>query len=416
MSERPPGAGAEVPAIEIEENVDEPVAEGVLDAAPESAPPLDDLNELLEESAQMAQQALMSTQEVDALLKEREGYMDRYDTASWNKKSRLQRVEGFNPLKELDPQDYDSLVDEGVVDDAYVTRLKHLDHVIHQLEAVRSGTGQIFDRLTQLLERRAAVRDWLEGQVQARKDALAERREAVRAKLEEFYVRRINELTVAIDEIEANPRVQERLEQEAEAAIAELKERRQEIITEAMRYVASLSARHERAFARLTELIGAKAVRSLMDLPKQRDPKTKARITREAQEPIMESILNGEGDAQLRDPKEIVPWVARTASIDYFGAINFLRAEERMEALRKMPGAEAEPAQKLLKDRARILNENAVLRFLIGSKWHVDPRTKKKILSRFWAAFDERRAADKKRADEESRAKGAAKGAAKKKK
>ena len=404
-TERPRGAGVEAPAVEIEEGANDPMGVG----APEVAPDLGDLDDLLGESAQMAKTALMSEQEVDELLTKREAYIDRYTTASRNKESRLRRVEGFNPLKDLDAEDYDSLIAEGVVDRDYADKLEHLDEVIEDLEAVSSPSEEILARLAQLLERRAPVREWLEGKVQDRKEALAQRREDVRAKLEAFYIRRINELTAAVVEIEANPRVQDRLDKEAEVAVAELKAQRQEVIREVTRYVASLSARHGRAFNRLTQIAGEAAVTSLMDIPQQRDSRTRTRIVGEVREAIMDGILKETGDKQVREPKEIVPWAARTSSIDYFGALEFLRTSKRMDELKRMPGAEEQQAQRLLEDRDRILLENEVLRSLFGSKWRVDAKTKKKTLAPFWAAFDRRVAADKKKANVAAKAQGAGK-------
>jgi hypothetical protein len=109
---------------------------------------------------------------------------------------------------------------------------------------------------------------------------------------------------------------------------------------------------------------------------------------------LITAIIEGEGDKQLKNPKEIVPWKVTSTSISYGPAINDLRFFQTEQALRAAAEAGNEQAKKLLEQREQILNENEAIRRLVGPQWITDRRTGERRMGAFWAAFETRKKND----------------------
>jgi SAM-dependent methyltransferase len=108
---------------------------------------------------------------------------------------------------------------------------------------------------------------------------------------------------------------------------------------------------------------------------------------------LINAIIEGEGEKQLKDPKEILP-LKMPSSIPYREAIDFLRFNETEKALRAAAEAGNQQVEKLLKQREQILKVDEVFRLLVGRKWITDRKTGEQRIGAFWAAFETRKKND----------------------
>ena len=364
-------------------------------------PDIKDLDNILRESEEVAEAASLSEEEIDKMIEKRQEALGRFQSIDVIREERLRRVENFNPLGGLTPADYDRLVQEGMIDSEYAERLKKLDGVIGKLEALAYPTADAVAELERLAQIRNSFREKLESQIEEKQQELSERREDVKSKVLGHYARRVEELEKVIAEIEANPRVVERLHAMAEQERKEFEEKiereQKELLTAATRFIQSLSARHANSFNRLSEITGnEKIAEDLLKALKEEDERKQQSAFDRVRSRVIKSIIEGEGKQQLKEPKEIVPWEVRPTSIPYVGAINTLRYRGTTEALQAAADAGSEQAKRLLEQRRQILAENEILSKLVGRKWITDRKTGEKRLGEFWSAFETRKANDKK--------------------
>jgi hypothetical protein len=404
-SYRPPVA--ETPVEEQEGGI----AVEVSEAEEAKTPSIEDLDALLRESESVATVASISEKEIDEMVETRQESLDRLQNIEVIRESRLQRVENFNPLKDLTPNDYERLVQEGMIDAPYAERLKKLDGVIAKLEALDYPPADAKAELEKLSGVRNAFREKLEGQIEERQQEIAARREGVKNRVLEHYGTRVEELERTIAEIESNPRVMERLreiaekemqavfakrEAEKKAFEAKIEQERKAAIQEASHYIQSLGARHSNAFKRLGELLSnEKIADELVMVLGEEDVRKQQGAFDRVRSRLMNAIIDGEGSKQLKDPKEIVPWKVAQTSIQYREAIDFLRFHETEKALRTAAKAGDTQAQKLLKQRKQVINGNEVIRRLVGPQWVTDRKTNERRMGAFWAGFETRKKNDK---------------------
>ena len=391
---------------EQQEGYRPPVAETKMEklevsTAEEAAMPSgEDLDALLRESESVATVASMSEKEIDEMVERRQESLDRLQDVGPIQESRLQRVENFNPLKSLKPSDYERLVQEEMIDAPYAERLKKLDGVITKLESLDFPSADAKAELEKLSGVRSAFRERIESQITEQQQEITTRREEVKNKVLEHYAKRTDELERVIAKIESNPRVIERLqtmaEQERQAFQAKIEQEQKRIVQEAARYIQSLGARHANAFKRLGDLTGNdKLADELMQTLGEGDEQKQQGALDKVRSRLMNAVIDGEGEKQLKDPKEIVPWKVGPTSIQYGDAMNFLRFHETEKALQAAAEAGNEQAKKLLEQREQIIAGNEVVRRLVGPQWSTDRKTNKRRMGAFWATFETRKKNDK---------------------
>jgi hypothetical protein len=382
-----------------------------VNAAEEAAlPSVEDLEARLRDAESVATSASVSEKEIDEMIERRQESLDRLRDISSIQESRLRKVENFNPLKDLEPDDYERLVREGIVDNAYAQRYKATpaqlisyfqkrDKVITDLEKLEYPTANAIAELERLVTERNRFRQELESLIAERQEEIAARREEIKNKLLEHYTRRAEELERTIAEIESNPRVIERLrtmaEKERQAFQAKIEQEWKKIIQEAGRYIQSLGARHVNVFKRLGELTGnEKIAEELLQILREGDERKMQSALDKIRSRLIDAIIDGEGERQLKDPKEIVPWRVGPTSIRYSDAMKFLLFQETEKTLRAAAEAGNEQAKKLLEQRERIIAGNEIIRKLVGPQWITDRRTNKRRMGAFWAAFETRKKND----------------------
>jgi len=363
-------------------------------------PSIEDVDALLRESENIVKVAAMSEKEIDEMIKRRQEALDRLRELDLIRESRLQEAERYNPLGDLRPDDYDRLVQEGMIDMSYAERLKKLGDVIAKFEAIDYPTADTKAQLERLSQVRNAFREKLESQIAERQQEIAAQREEMKNNALKYYAEEVEKLQQIIKEIEANPRVIERLrimaEKERQAFQAKIEQEQKRIIQEATRYLQSLGARHTNAFRRIGNFVGnEKIVDELMQAFTEGDDRKQRNTLDKVRSRLIDAIINGEGEKQLKDPKEIVPWKVTPTTIRYREAMNFLQWHETEKALQAAAEAGNRQAQKLLEQRKQIILGNEILRRLVGPEWITDRKTGKRHMSAFWAAFETRKKNDK---------------------
>lgn len=391
-----------------ETQVEEPKVSTAEEAA---MPSIEDLDALLRESESVATVASMSEKEIDEMVERRQESLERLQDVGTIRESRLQKVENNNPLGGLKPSDYERLVQEEMIDAPYAERLKKLDGVIAKLESLDYPSADAKAELEKLSSVRNAFREKLEGQIGEQQQEITARREEVKNKVLEHYAKRTEELERTVAEIESNPRVAERLqtmaekemselfakrEKEKQEAEARIEKERKAVIQEATRYIQSLGTRHSNAFKRLGELVGnEKIADELLQALGEEDARKQQVAFDRVRSRLMNAVIDGEGEKQLKDPKEIVPWKVGPTSIQYGDAMNFLRFHETEKALQVAADAGNEQAKKIVEQREQIINGNEVIRRLVGPQWVTDRKTNNRRAGAFWANFETRKKNDK---------------------
>lgn len=363
-------------------------------------PSVEDLDALLRESENVATVASMSEEEIDGMVERRQKSLDRLQNIDTIQESRLREVENFNPLEGLKPNDYKRLVQEEMIDAPYAERLEKLDKVIAKLESLDFPSTDARAQLEKLSGVRNAFRGKIESQIAQQQEETATRREEVKNKVLEHYAKRMEELEKVIAEIESNPRVIERLqttaEKERQAFQIKIEQERKKIVQEAARCIQSLGARHANAFKRIGDFAGnEKIADELMQILGEGDERRKQSALDKVRSRLMNAVIDGEGEKQLKDPKEIVPWRVASTTVQYGDAIDFLRFHETEKALQAAAEVGNEQAEKLLEQRKQIIAGNEIIRRLVGSQWVTDPKTNEKRMGAFWAAFETRKKNDK---------------------
>lgn len=393
-----------------ETEVEEPKTE--ISTAEEAAmPSIKDLDALLRESEGIAMVASMSEEEIDKMVERQQESLERLQVVDAIRESRLQRVENYNPLGGLNASDYERLVQEEMIEAPYAERLKQLDGVIAKLESLDYPSADAKAELEKLSRVRNAVREKLESQIGERQQEVTARREEVKNKVLEHYAKRTEELERVIADIESNPRVMERLwtmaekemkelfarrEKEKQEAEARIEQEQKAIIQEATSCIQSLGARHGNAFKRLGELVGNEKIsEELLQALGQEDARKQQGAFDRVRSRLIGAIIDGEGEKQLKDPREIVPWKTGSTSTPYGDAMNFLRFYGTEQALQAAANTGNEQARKLLEQREQIISGNEVIQRLVGREWVFDQQTKQKRRGTFWAAFETRNKNDK---------------------
>lgn len=361
-----------------------------------SLPNIEDLDSILEESEKVIENASVSMEQIDEMVGKRGEMLEQLYSLESTHERRLQRVADFDPLKDLNPGDYNRLVSVGIVDSASAEKLQKLEEVISRLSELEQPTSDVRSELKRLKELRKSFRKQLKVQIGGKKQEICERRERVRCKLSAHYSKRVTALLDSIEEIEANPRVLDRLwvlEKEERQKLEEESRQFIELMNESTQ---SLSIRHAKAFERLSEVTGSESIAQdlLKSLLKDYGQRQNAYFDG-VRGRLITSVIDGEGRGQLKGPKEVAPWIERTDEVPYVETMNSLRYRGNRERLRSMAQAGDEQAAQLLKACKQLANENAVLRKLVGRKHVTDHKTGKKGLGSFWAAFETRRQNDK---------------------
>ena len=364
-------------------------------------PNLEYLDKLLEEADSVLKSAMQSSADIDELIEKHKVTKERIDNIDVLRESRLRRVEDFDPFGRLKSDDYERLVRERVIKKDIAESLKVIDEMITEFESIEYPEAYVVEKFEKVYQEQRILRDYTESKIREREDKKATQRERLISRVVDHYGNRIQELEQVIAEIESDPAVMERLKLMDEEKKKEFEEKmekeRELILKEASRYTQSLGARHENAFTRIGEIAGNEGIADeLMGALDEEDLKKRRSVFQSVRDKLKNAIIDGEDEKQILTPQEVVPWMGRASSIDYRGALEFLKSPETFKTLQKAADEGDENARQLLEKRDWIIKGNTAFRALVGAKYYTDKKTQQKKKGDFWHAFEVREYNDSK--------------------
>lgn len=350
-----------------------------------------DAQTVLQEARTAAQLAAMSEAEVRLMVKKMRETEKRMETAKQIRDQRLARIEAYDPLKDVTPLDVDKLVAEGFIFGKQGEKIKQLQNALLNLYKAKTLTAEGQAHLVRCQDALEQINKEIKTKLDARRSELNERRAQVKETAVAHYAARIQELEGIVKSIRENPRVIEHLRQLEEKARTDAEKRMIETYNKTYEIVRrdlkSLVDRHRNAFNRLIQVLGDPEVKARLEqafvLP---DEKKKTQAFGEIRAQLREAILHGKDQKQVKSPSELVPWDSKSP-IDYFEAVDHLRSDAVVKALEHKAAKGDELAKKLIDDRAAVLNENNVLRYLFGKRWERDNRGNR-VPGPFWNLFE----------------------------
>ncbi|MFH0905506.1 MAG: hypothetical protein V1826_02190 [bacterium] len=300
----------------------------------------------------------------------------------------------------LSPDQLDELASLALINPDYAQKIQTIDSAIAKLKNLAEPTIETGDKLTQLNNVRAGIRAGIEQTISRRRDELAaeleKRIKEIEAATAESAAALINELR----QLEANPRVMARLEEmrieQARQAQLEKELAQKEVLKIAQRFSQSLRNRYAAVAARIAEITGRQALSSanewLWQVTAETDEQRQQRgeFLKGVKNELVDSILDGESLQQVREPREVVPWLTSAKAIRYGEAYNYLTNRDVQQALAELAEAGSQQAAEVLSDWSCIQEFHDAFDFMFGRKYFTDPRTKERRPDRFWAAFEQR--------------------------
>ncbi|MBN2306564.1 hypothetical protein JXD20_01115 [Candidatus Peregrinibacteria bacterium] len=367
----------------------------VLRLVEDTLPDIGNLDVILKESEKVISHASLTEERIDEMIQKRAGLLERLQNTEATRDQRLEHVQDYDPFGDIDVGNYEGLVSAGVLDAENAVRLKKLDAVIDRLSSLDPPTIDSATELKKLSALRESFQKQLEERIKIRQQAVIDRRVEVRNKVLSHYLKRTGGLRAAIAEIDAQPKVLEKLK----VLEAETREKRKKEMEQFVRMmnesVQVLSDRHAKVFKRLSELTGNENItEDLLNAFLKESAQRQRNIFTGVRNRLIGSVIDGEGKGQLKSSKEVVPWAEHSANISYVETVNGLRYFGNRKRLETMAAAGDVQAAQLLEECEQLINENEVLRRLIGKKHITDRETGKKCLGPFWAAFETRKAND----------------------
>ncbi len=371
-------------------------------------PSADKMNAILSKAKKVSSVALMSQAEIDKLVRQRQEAIDEYQDIV-AKESSLKTTKPINPFDNLEPSDYQRLVQEKIITEESVKCFIEIDNEIAKFQSLPNPSLEAKTQLETLLNLRNSVKEGLESKIKEEQQKTAIKNEEQIRYQVEVYKERAQKLDKIISEIGSNPRVRDYLHTIAEKEMEEFfdqRERekkeyetkvakiRQEIIDTSARFVQSLKDRYNNAFKRLEVLFEDKEISDkLAQILDEKDEQKQRDGLAQARKHLIKSIIEGEGVKQLKNPAEIIPWADVVTSIPHGTAMNYL--DNSHKDLQIMASLGNERAKKLLEQYKQIIKSNEIIRRLVGPKWYTDPNSKEKRLSRFYTAFEQRKKNDR---------------------
>ncbi len=353
-----------------------------------SLPDLNYLDDILEESEKIVKLAMLSEQEINEMLEKRQETRDEIRELEIDKENRLQQAELFNPVENLTIADYKRMVVEGIIDESYAKRLEKLDDIINTFSVLDNISTENALKLRKLSQIRSSIRKKLESQIQERQQEFIEYQKEIKDQIFQDYAEKVEKLENIMLEIESNPKAFNKLydvaKKEMEASERKKEEIEKKVILEATRITQSLTARHSNVFKRLEEIVHFNSgdeekniKENLVEVLKRGNKKEIQSVFDKVRSQIIKSIVEGEGEEQIKSSKELVPWEIYATAIPYIDAINDISALSFKKPLQELANKDNEKAEELLKQCSQIFDENLALRKLVGKKWIRDKKTGK---------------------------------------
>lgn len=336
----------------------------------------------LSDSTAIIRHAAMTQQEVKTLIEKRGVVQKNIESVRRREEKIRQALDQFrNPLDAISPADYDDLVKAKLLSKEDAKKFHALDTQIQIARQIphSARTQELNTTLEQLSDIQSKLHEGLQQKIREHQAWITERIETAKNTVAEIYTKRVHALESAITEIDAHPRVVERLKQIAEDQKEREKAEKLKISKEMSRILQSLRDRHANAFERLAKMTGNPNLRedlhAVLDKKPEADTKTAAATLRreqmdfykKVQDQLIRSISIEEGDEQLKSLREVNPGFTKGV-VDY---------DKEMEKLSKgtpellivfiLARQGNTQAIKLLEEKDHLLRENSALHTILDA-------------------------------------------------
>jgi|GEM_PF-2141605 len=319
----------------------------------------------------------MTEQEIDNLIKQREFAKKRLEKMDSWKKERQKKLEQFaSSLDTIDSSDYDSLKKVGLLTQEHAHKLKEIDTQVQIIKKMEHPSDEFTQKIEQLTDYLGRANQEIREAIRQKQGQFTDRIEKLKNKLAEMYIKRSEELTALLKNIESQPRVMDRLkeieEEQTQKKETEEREIQIKLLSELTRAAQSMRDRHTNAFKRLAEILNNPAVKdeslaALEQSKKSTTIKQSEDYFREIGDHLIKSVLTGENDKQIKSLKEITPRVM-PGGIDYSEAKRNLENAANLAAISALAEKGNAQAKKLLEQREQLLQESAALDKILEQK------------------------------------------------
>lgn len=161
------------------------------------------LDALLNDSSKIMEdviQADMSEEQISEALKNREEALTQLNKLDIDLKVSLQRVEEYDPFKDIILSDYELLAEKKLIDGSDVERMRKLDGVIAEMQATKYLTEEATKKLQQLLEVKSGFKDKIERRKEELKSEVDACREDMRQQvLEQHFDKEEQQMKIVRD-------------------------------------------------------------------------------------------------------------------------------------------------------------------------------------------------------------------------
>lgn len=352
----------------------------------------EELKSLLARSESIINHSIATEKNIDQLIEERQAITSRIPEIELNKEARLNRVEGFNPLQNLNAEDYDRLINEEIIDQEYAEILKSLDNLIRLGETESSPTLELSAQLEALSEQKNMAREVIEDKIAEKQEEIEIRRNEVRERVVEHYSKRIIQLEQRLAEIESNPQVFEKVQKIHEEEQRQLELEQEELHKEIFKYsdrgIRSLFDRYNNALSKIETVLGDKSIIDrLIESRDSGNQQETRQLFDSVRQQLVRAVREGEGEQQITKPQEVVPWAVNITIFKHNDVFNYVTSEESKKVLQSEADAGNQKAKTLLEQLSLIEEHNEILKILIQSKWN---KRNPEQMNDFWRAFIER--------------------------
>lgn len=334
-----------------------------------SEKPVLSLQDMLRRAKEMEETVLVTENNIDEMIERRQGILNQLGEAEEIQETQMEYLKRSEVDVDFSPDDYERLAQEGLLEEGErVEDLKDFDRIIANLKSIKYPSATTLAQLKEIesfrnnflsLKQRAIEQKQIENKEQQEE----RRREAV-----EQYLKKIGELTKIIEDIESNPKVIDRLHLMAEKEYQEYQKKREKMVEEVGRCIQSIGSRHANSFKRMRICLKDEGFyENLLEAFKNNDQKKIKSICDSVRSRLVENIIHGTGETQIKEPREIIPWRVATASIRYGDAFDLLHSPEVRKTLEDLAGEGDEKAQTYLDQIDQIVVENKILRRINGA-------------------------------------------------
>jgi len=348
--------------------------------------------------------------ELDSLFEQRKKYIDYLRINEENLESRKALGQKVKTEKEMEAERYlesitkesDLAFQEGLIDEEVFNKIKKINEFLDKLQEEEKNKELSGDKKNikrQLYDGRDKINETIKALAKEKKSVenaeISKRIQEYTSNVENHYNEMSQFFDQKIREIEENPGILKKIELEKKEIdrIHKLENERQqkEIIENLTKFIPSVEARHNNSLKRIASLLGENEefIENFKALTEKGTTNEEIKsFTDSIRSKLINAIIDGEGEKQLSDPKEVVPWMIKTG-VDYFQATNYMNDPKILKFLKNKIKEGDEKSIQMLGKMELVVGENELFRKIFGAKFiNIENKPQK---TRFWKSFDDRK-------------------------